>query len=319
MTRLPNPAGGKVVSLSCSLLFGLLFFIWPGALGTSLRASSLLREFALGSYDPVEETGRVVFFQGKAEEEQSILESAASAVEDVIFLVNQNRRSAGLLPLKANPILNATAQMHSDHMRKTGCFAHHCPGEEAPPDRICRAGYGRYGQSTYLNDCAAGGPGPGTGACFIGEVIAAGYPNPEAVVEGWMASVAHANILMNPLLREIGAGCATGGPYHTYWTVDAGSQPNMLPVFINNDDPETPSPQVTLSLTNEEIPGSSGITYAREVAISNDPGFSESVWEPYSPYKPWHLLEGAGPKSVYVKYRDARGVEVLSRDDILLR
>ena len=47
---------------------------------------------------------------------------------------------------------------------------------------------------------------------------------------------------------------------------------------------------------------------ARQMMVSNDPSFAGSMWEEYRRVKKWYLnTEEDGYKSVYVKFRDARG------------
>jgi hypothetical protein len=123
---------------------------------------------------------------------------------------------------------------------------------------------------------------------------------------------------MHSELREFGIGYVAGGYYLHYWTVDFGSQPDVLPVFINRDDGETETRQVTLTLTNEKVSGCSGIDYAQQVMLSNEPGFPGAQWQAYAPQKPWTLAEGNGQQFVYVKYRDASGYQATSNDEIQL-
>ncbi len=222
--------------------------------------------------------------------------------EEVVCRINQERRSRGISPLKTSPILTAVAEGHSAYMRDHDCFDHQCPGELDPGQRACAAGYAPY--------C--------WGGCWIYEAIGVGYPTPEAVVDAWMSSPSHAAILLDSTLREIGVGHVSGGSWGNYWTADFGSQPDVLPVFINYDDPEADSSQVTLTLTNEEISGCSGIDYAEQVMISNDPGFGGAQWQPYSLHNSWTLTPGNGAKTVYVRFRDATNYEVTSSEGILL-
>jgi uncharacterized protein YkwD len=222
--------------------------------------------------------------------------------EEVVCRINQERRIRGISPLKVSPILMTVAEGHSLYMRDHDCFDHQCPGELDPGQRACAAGFAPY--------C--------WGRCWIYETIGGGYPTPEAVVDGWMSSPGHAAVLLDGTLREIGVGHASGGSWGNYWTADFGSQPDLLPVFINYDDPEADSCEVTLTLTNEEISGCSGIDYADQVMISNDPSFGGAQWQPYSLHNPWTLPPDNGPRTVYVRYRDATGYEVTSSDGILL-
>lgn len=222
--------------------------------------------------------------------------------EEVACRINQERRSRGISPLRVSPILTAVTEGHSVYMRDHDCFDHQCPGELDPGQRACAAGYTPY--------C--------WGGCWIYETIAVGYPTAQDVVNAWMNSPDHVTILLDSTLREIGVGYASGGSRVHYWTADFGSQPDRLPVFINYDDPEADSCEVTLTLTNEEISGCSGIDYADQVMISNDPSFSGAQWQPYSLHKSWTLIPDNGPKTVYVRYRDATGYEVTSSEGILL-
>jgi hypothetical protein len=222
--------------------------------------------------------------------------------EELVCLINVVRRDAGLAPVKSSPSLTAAAAGHSTRMRDTGCFSHQCPGELSASGRACSNGYGPY--------C--------WGQCYIGETIAAGYSSADSVVAAWMGSPPHREILRHGNLREIGVGYASGGYYGHYWTAAFGSQPDVLPVFINYDEPRTTIRDVTLTLTNEKVSGCSGIDYADEVMISNDPGFAGAEWKPYTLHKAWTLTEGNGDKTVFVRYRDATGYEVDSSDDVLL-
>ena len=257
--------------------------------------------YALGFYGPEGESG-YLSYTDTAFSVAVTGETSSAFADEMVRLINLERRKAGLAPYKINPILTTSAINHSTVMRDENCFDHQCPGEASSAQRACNAGYRPYGW----------------GACYIGETIAAGFQDPASVVAAWMASSGHRTILLHGKLREIGVGFVTGGTYGTYWTADLGSQPDVLPVFINYDDPETDSQQVTMTLTNEEVSGWDGIDYAQEVMLSNEPEFAGAQWEKYELHKPWTLSPGNGQKTVYVKYRDPLGDEVTSSDDILL-
>jgi hypothetical protein len=62
------------------------------------------------------------------------------------------------------------------------------------------------------------------------------------------------------------------------------------------------STKVTLTLTPPD-------SFNVAMMISNDPGFSSAVWEPFSSTKEWTLLTGAGEKTVYVKFKNESGDE----------
>jgi uncharacterized protein YkwD len=255
---------------------------------------------ALGVRAPGEKLGQVTFLDTAPSAPISVLQTD-EFVEEVVRLINLERDNTGLPPYEVNPILAAIAEGHSVYMRDQDCFSHQCPGEVSTAQRACDAGYQPYGW----------------GGCYTGETIAGGFATPASVVEAWMDSPGHRSILLHDQLREIGVGYASGGTYGVYCTADFGSQPDVLPVFLNDGEQETDDRQVTLSLTNETVSGWGGIDCAEEVMIGNDPDFSGAHWEPFACEKIWALSSCGGQKTVYVKYRDASGYEVISSDEIL--
>ena len=103
-------------------------------------------------------------------------------------------------PLTMDPALRAAARGHSAEMGAQGFFSHDSPDGRTFMDRI--------------NAEAYSGRGPWA------ENIAAGYTSAAAVVQGWIDSPGHCRNLMNPALRELGAGYAfdATSPYRHYWT-----------------------------------------------------------------------------------------------------
>lgn len=293
----------RKVSIFPMLCVALLILAGPTA---ALDGTAPGTDYALGAYTPDDQ---VEYLNLAPESPMTILEESPDGgcttgtfEEQVLCLVNVQRRSRGLYPFQANVILSTVAEVHSAYMRDHDCFSHQCSGELSPAQRACAAGYGPYGW----------------GECFIGEAIAAGYLNPAEVVGAWMNSDGHRALLLHEQLREIGMGYVSGGYYGHYWTLDFGSQPNVLPVFINDGDPAVADLQVMLTLTNEDVSGSGGIDHADEVMISNDPSFPGAAWEPYSLHRSWQLTDGNGSKMVYIRYRDSWGDQVLSTDGIFL-
>jgi uncharacterized protein YkwD len=124
----------------------------------------------------------------------------------VLELTNQERQKVGAAPLAISTELNSAAQTYSQVLATTQCFAHDCGDVPEMADRMGRAGYQNW--------------------TALGENIAAGYPTPEAVVAGWMASEGHRNNLLSPNYAEIGIGLALGGGYGTFWTQDFGNRAN---------------------------------------------------------------------------------------------
>lgn len=124
-------------------------------------------------------------------------------VEDsVLTLINGERAGMGLAPLLLDLGLDAAAEAHSLDMATTPCFQHDsCDGTNWA-DRV----------RTYYSVPAG-----------FGEIIAAGYSTPEAVVAAWMDSPGHRANILNGDFRVAGVGLAMGGLYGRYWTVDFGT------------------------------------------------------------------------------------------------
>jgi hypothetical protein len=124
---------------------------------------------------------------------------------DVIDLVNLERRAEGLHPLSYDARLAAAARDHSEDMGQQDYFSHDSLDGRKFYERILDAGY----SYTY---CA--------------ENIAVGYPNPVAVVAGWMDSPGHRANILDPKACDIGVGYAlvSGSAYGYYWTQNFGRE-----------------------------------------------------------------------------------------------
>jgi uncharacterized protein YkwD len=119
--------------------------------------------------------------------------------QESITLVNDARTQAGLPRLRENATLTRVAMAYSQRMAREGFYGHMDPQGKGVSERIAAAG--------YLAQASA-------------ENIARGQADPASVVEGWLKSPGHRANIMNPELREIGAGYAVIAtpPYFHYWT-----------------------------------------------------------------------------------------------------
>lgn len=136
----------------------------------------------------------------------------SSFAQQVLTLTNQARtqaRSCGgqsfaaTSPLSWNDQLAQAAQGHAADMAAKNYFDHNSQDGRTPWQRIAATGYqGR----------------------MLAENIAAGQRTPEAVVQGWLNSPGHCANIMNPGLKELGVGYATGGSYGSYWVQDFGTR-----------------------------------------------------------------------------------------------
>lgn len=139
-------------------------------------------------------------------EDSSPIESddtrSTSVIQEVVNIVNNERRRAGLSPLRIHSRLNAAAQAHSNDMARNNFFSHTGSDGSSFGDRMRRFGYNfRRG----------------------GENIAAGQSSPQQVMQSWMNSPGHRRNILNGNFRDIGIGFARGGRYGTYWTQNFGA------------------------------------------------------------------------------------------------
>jgi uncharacterized protein YkwD len=129
-------------------------------------------------------------------------QGVASYASQVVTLTNAQRTAHGCKALTVNSILTSVAYAHSKDMAVRNYFSHNTPEGVSPFTRMTKAGYSWQ---------------------MAAENIAAGYPTPKAVVDGWMNSPGHRANILNCKLKEIGVGYYAGGSYRYYWTEDFGT------------------------------------------------------------------------------------------------
>ncbi|MFF3013260.1 CAP domain-containing protein [Streptomyces sp. NPDC057939] len=119
----------------------------------------------------------------------------------VLALVNKERATAGCGPLTANSKLNAAARAYSDTMASSGVMSHTGPDGSTMTSRVEAAGYAW---------------------SRLGENIARGQADADAVMKAWMNSSGHRANILNCAFREIGIGVhkGDGGPW---WTQNFGA------------------------------------------------------------------------------------------------
>ena len=134
-------------------------------------------------------------------------------------------------------------------MASLNYFDHTSLDGSSPWDRIRRAGYP-----------LAGGA----------ENIAAGYPSPQAVMDGWMNSPGHRANLLDPGSREIGLGYyRRGSTGPGYVTQDFGNDAVYAPVIIQNEAISTTSPNVSLYIYDRLTGGGfAGYAPATQMMVS---------------------------------------------------
>lgn len=226
-----------------------------------------------------------------------------SSIGDIATRINRERIARGLTPYAVNAQLTQAAQAHANDIASTGKFGHTGTDGSTVFDRVARTGYGAYSWGRRLGENWAW------------------YPSAERAMLFWMDSPDHRNNILHALYREMGIGITTSQG-NLVIVVDFGSQPNVLPFFINNYDSDTKSPDVMLRFSSEDVvsagEGAGTIGTPTQIQISNSADFAGASWQSFAKQIQWTLTTGDGVKTVYVKYRDARGRMATANDSITL-
>jgi uncharacterized protein YkwD len=135
--------------------------------------------------------------------------SDSEAAKATLCLLNKERSSHGMKPLRFDKHQEKAASKHNRVMLKKNCFSHLCPGEKDLVARIASTG--------YL---------PCTCTWGVAENLAWGESSkatPASVVDAWMGSADHRVNILNPKYEEIGIAIDDGspeggGPASTYTT-----------------------------------------------------------------------------------------------------
>ncbi len=121
-----------------------------------------------------------------------------SVQQQILALVNVERKKANLQPLTLNSKLSQAAQNHTNDMVSKSYFSHTSPSGGTMVSRVNATGY------VYST---------------IGENIAAGSSTATATMTQWMNSPGHRANILNPKFRELGVGYAPSkDQYRHYWT-----------------------------------------------------------------------------------------------------
>jgi uncharacterized protein YkwD len=211
---------------------------------------------------------------------------------EVVELVNEARAEEGVPPLKRAGPLTDAARYHAADMVLDDYFDH---------DTFDRVS----GALSWI--C---GTWERTAAYFsgaTGENIAAGYPSPEAVVAGWLASPGHLANILNPGSWEIGVGySAGGGSYSYYWVQDFAKRPGVYPMIITGESASTETRDVAMYIYGAWD----------EIRLRNDGG-SWTGWQPFQAEIDWTLGPGIGLHTVDAELSDGSQI-VATSDSIYL-
>jgi uncharacterized protein YkwD len=121
----------------------------------------------------------------------------AAAAQATLCLLNRERASRGLAPLRENGLLTTASVAHSRDMVRGGYFEHASADGRTVQDRLRAIGYAR-GMSASTGENIAYGVGSKS--------------SPAAIVRLWMNSPGHREDILRPAFTEIGIGIALGAP-----------------------------------------------------------------------------------------------------------
>jgi uncharacterized protein YkwD len=132
-----------------------------------------------------------------------------------LCLINAERYSRDLRPLRASGALAVAARTHSRDMVRRRYFAHTAPGGSRVVQRIRRSGYLRSAKRWRLGENLGWGSG--------------GQASPRAMVRAWMNSPPHRAAILTASYRDAGVGMTSGLPVAAVgsgatYTVDFGAR-----------------------------------------------------------------------------------------------
>jgi hypothetical protein len=140
--------------------------------------------------------------------------------QDLLDMHNQQRKLAGLAPLRLSTALSVSAQKKAQAMLGANCWSHYCPDNKSPWDFFAEAGY------SYL---------------YAGENLAEGYFTNADAMTAWMNSTTHRENILRPEYEEIGFGIVRG---------DFQSIKNNVLIVVHFG---TPQPQTSASISGVDI------------------------------------------------------------------
>lgn len=129
-------------------------------------------------------------------------EGAARMADATLAAINAERSQRGMAPLAPDPRLSDAALAHACDSAARNRMGHQGSDGSDLGDRVQRHGY-RYRA--------------------IAENVAAGYPDPAAVVQGWMNSSGHRRNILTRNARDMGLGLATARDGTLHWVLNLGT------------------------------------------------------------------------------------------------
>jgi uncharacterized protein YkwD len=224
--------------------------------------------------------------------------SNADYEQQIVELVNAERASRSLPPLKRIDELDRAARYHSTDLAQDNYFQH--DSYDRVGGNLTRVCYWYERVGLYYLDWSS-----------MGENIAGGYSTPDSAMAAWMGSTGHRNNILSTTYREIGVGYYYGSQgYAHYWTQDFGRRNSVYPLIINNEAANTDSRNVSVYIYDRSNPGWS------EMRLRNDDE-AWSAWQPFQSRFDWQLPNCVGTHTVTAEMRNATS-NATSSDSIYL-
>jgi uncharacterized protein YkwD len=213
--------------------------------------------------------------------------------QQVIELVNRERKANGLPPLKQVASLADAARFYAKDMVDDDYFGRGHDSYDRVSGRLVKS----CGWSARIGAFYAG-------ASALAENIGGGYSSPEEVVAGWMGSSGHRANILSGSYWETGVGYQAGGSDGRHWVQDFGRRRGIYPVIIDGEAASTDSSLVSLYV------------YGRgtDIRVRND-GEPFGPWQPFASTLAWSLAGIEGLRTVSVEVR--RGSTVAAASDTI--
>lgn len=205
----------------------------------------------------------------------------AAYEQEVLDLVNQYRADESLPPLKRVTALDYAARYHSADLGQDNYFSH---------DSCDREG------GALVFECGTWDRISAYYPSASGENIAAGYPTPQSVMNGWMNSSDHRANILNASYRTIGVGYyyVENSTYGSYWTQDFGRLSGEYPLIINRDAASTDDRDVSIYIYGDFV----------QMRLKNDSG-AWGNWQAFQNSFPWKLNGIAGERTVTAELKSS--------------
>lgn len=201
------------------------------------------------------------------------------------------RLANGVGPLAWSEALGLAAQRHAEEIAQREDPGHIGLDGSSPQQRAARAGYGGRASENWSTGSALKAM-----AFFLEDEI-------------------HRTNMLLPQWREIGVGHARTSWGGELWVVLYGTQPGVLPIFIEEGAERTTQQLVRVRLSGIE---ESGLTPPVEVQVAEAGRESAQPWLPWQPELLVELTPPGGEKMVVASYRDSEGRIVQASDRIFL-